>query len=93
MKMTTTNWGEIMTSKDSLRKIGKITSNLILEDRMRVIALLCAESKDDDELEMLTRPIRTTLQLRRNVALRQERQKSLYPLGVAPCLSPPFLLQ
>ena len=43
---------------------------------MAVVAQLCADSKDDDELEMLTRPIRTTLQLRRAAALRQERKQS-----------------
>jgi hypothetical protein len=76
MRMTTQNWGEVMLSKDALRKICQILHNLTPEDRMAVVAQLCAESKDDDELEMLTRPIRTTLQLRRNAALRRERQKS-----------------
>jgi Na+/phosphate symporter len=76
MKMTTDNWGEVMLSKDALRKIGKILRNLTPEDRMAVVAQLCVESKDDEELEMLTRPIRTTLQLRRAAVLRQERQKS-----------------
>jgi hypothetical protein len=56
MKMTTQNWGEVMTSKDALRKIGKLTGNLTPEDRMTVVSLLCGECQDDDELEMLTRP-------------------------------------
>jgi hypothetical protein len=56
MKMTTQNWGEVMLSKDALRKICQITHNLTPEDRMAVVAQLCAESKDDEELEMLTRP-------------------------------------
>ena len=54
--MTTQNWGEIMTSKDALRKIGTLVSNLTLEDRMRVVDMLCFECKDDEEIEMLTRP-------------------------------------
>jgi hypothetical protein len=50
--MTTQNWGEIMTSKDALRKIGKIVANLTPEDRMAVVSLMCCDAKDDDELEM-----------------------------------------
>jgi hypothetical protein len=50
--MTTDNWGEIMLSKDALRKIGKILHNLTPEDRMAVVAQLCKEAKDDDEIEM-----------------------------------------
>jgi hypothetical protein len=53
--MTTQNWGEIMTSKDALRKISKIIHNLTPEDRMILVKLLCCEAKDDDELEMQRR--------------------------------------
>jgi len=74
--MTTQNWGEVMTSKDTLRKIQRIVPNLTPEDRMILVKFLCCECKDDDELEMLTRPIMSAFKSRRRSSRDCEQEQA-----------------
>jgi hypothetical protein len=72
MKMNTENWPMIMHSKDATRKILQMLPNLTPEDRQRVASEMAQGCQDWDELEQLTRPVRSEM-------LRRSREGSAKP--------------
>jgi hypothetical protein len=64
MKLTTDNWRPIMNSKDSTRKALQLLDNIDPEDRLILIQRLARDAKDWEELERLTRPIRSEMTTR-----------------------------
>jgi hypothetical protein len=67
-QLTTNNWRLLMNSKDAARKVLQLLENVSPDDRPMIIQAMAGKARDWDELEGLTRPIRTEMTKRSRVS-------------------------